>query len=305
MYNEFIANIKGDTHDFHCITEAMYVNIRDSAIKIFNHYNGIINRIIPAELTIEMTTPLPKAKLMGSRYYPNRVYLYLSNILKAADGNIHAVITLIVNTIIHELYHIDQSVICQRCINDKQYVTQIETEVEFMVYSYIMNNKESVTKVAKDAFSWALGTNDNFMITYIGANEVTTAADIFNNGVYLYNRVNNIYDHILIGIKNILFNHPKCDDIMQQIYNILANGIPFAIVINDDPLVITDYDDEGDLCIVDMNDINMYMYNTYFKYDMVYYALDDIYIDDFGHYKALYVKDIDANNLMCSLVNKK
>ena len=105
---------------------------------VWNYYNGKINVIIPAILEIDYSYD-ESSTMVGIQYYPDLVIIYPIQMIKIFHNNIHLLLQSIIETIIHELYHIDQFKLESQTTNP-EYVNIIERQVEFQTNCYIMNN---------------------------------------------------------------------------------------------------------------------------------------------------------------------
>ena len=112
--------------------------------KVFNYYNGKINKNINAVLKIDwMAYPSSiKRYEVGNRIYPNWVIVYVGNIEKCCT-TYGDMLREIIDTIIHELFHVDQ------CINslkmsDANYVNHIENAVQAMTTKFIIDNIDDI-----------------------------------------------------------------------------------------------------------------------------------------------------------------
>ena len=109
---------------------------------VWNYYNGKINVIIPARLEIDYSY-YESSTTVGIQYYPDLVIIYPMQMIKIFHNNTHLLLQSIIETIIHELYHVDQFKLESQTTNP-EYVNIIERQVEFQTNCYIMNNMQDI-----------------------------------------------------------------------------------------------------------------------------------------------------------------
>ena len=61
--------------------------------------------------------------------------------------------SMLLVTIIHELYHVDQYIVPSRLEYDQEYVKSIEFPVEFMTWCYILNHEYEISQFIDFNFS--------------------------------------------------------------------------------------------------------------------------------------------------------
>lgn len=111
--------------------------------KAFDYFNGRVNKInYPAILHIDW---IPCFDVDGSCRLPNVITVYPSDLLEDYidydDFKIE-----IIKIIIHELFHIDQTIDYIRYIDDQDYSKYIEDAVESQTYLYIKSNMYEINK---------------------------------------------------------------------------------------------------------------------------------------------------------------
>ena len=111
--------------------------------KVFNYYNGKINTIVPAKLIIKWNY-MDNRTAIADTSSPNIIYVYPEKCYNISDKSEYDFYVIIVEAIIHELFHVDQVIDRYRSNYDMDYRQQIETAVEYQVVSYIMNNKDEI-----------------------------------------------------------------------------------------------------------------------------------------------------------------
>lgn len=109
---------------------------------VWNYYNGKINVIIPARLEIDYSYD-KSSTMVGIQYYPDLVIIYPMQMIKIFHNNTHLLLQGIIETIIHELYHVDQFKL-ESQITNPEYVNTIERQVQFQTNCYIMNNMRDI-----------------------------------------------------------------------------------------------------------------------------------------------------------------
>ena len=104
--------------------------LTDFIVKAFNYYNGKINQVnYPARLEIQW------ANLHGSYQaaytsLPNKLCINAQLIFNYYENNIAQIYYEILESIIHELHHMDQIIDYSRVKYDIDYVNYIECAVE-------------------------------------------------------------------------------------------------------------------------------------------------------------------------------
>ena len=230
-------------------------------VDVFNYFNGRVNTFQKARLFINwcnmMNTPNG-----GVTTNPNCVTIYPNVIRRYSDSQINISIAVI-QTIIHELYHIDQCIIYDKLIIDYDYLNMIENAVEINSVSYIYNHQNEINKI--------FGINMNISSDYITK--------------YMYNYIgNNIYyhrqkyiDHLLSVFESItnmqIYNEQK-DTIISFMNNPKTKII---LCINGEEITIKEKNS-----LQDVNILNDWLYDNYFSrnirsnIDIKYYNKFDI-----------------------------
>ena len=221
---------------------------------VFNYYNGKINTFQLAILDINWAN-LYDSNNAGTTTSPNKVIIYPNVILRhVKDINIFKDIVL--NTIIHELYHIDQFILYPM-LNNPAYRNRIENAVEFMVATYQANHTVEISSLLGHNFCidnralnayinrYADGNiynrckfkdhlcsvidaliNDTYRTQYV-INEITQQ---FNNPISrIYLNINNECDYV-IKDKDLIIDVDEFNDILNKnIY--LTNLVPIFNVL--------------------------------------------------------------------------
>lgn len=224
---------------------------------IFNQYNGLINICVPAELEVSAITM--NGNKAGDTVYPNKVIIYPVNIYNFYKYNTKACIVCIVETVIHELFHIDQLINTTILPTNINYCNEIESAVDFMVYSFINNNLDMIVSNTNSIFG-------KEVISKFDLVQYCTSLNRFNavNNFSWYNR-KNIYDHIIIGVINMVGSDYGSTLIGKLIERFETQSKNVLFEINGDILPIL-YTDAFDWYIVDINTYNKFIYDSYFKF---------------------------------------
>ena len=230
---------------------------------VFNYYNGKINKFnYPAKLIVEWTTNESR-EILGSSKLPNIVMIYPQVLIdylfdtypyeKITElGVISDMKCWIIDTIIHELYHIDQCIDYTTYVSNHQYQMRIESAVEVATAIYILNNKMEIynkfgVRVFDDSsYREIISNQDKCFYPYY-------RLDIINHLYFIISPmiVDNYGDFTLFGFSNneITFLYDILKDPKYDI-SISINGVSFNIRING--------------IFANMFDINEYFYNTYY-----------------------------------------
>lgn len=216
--------------------------INEFITKVFNYFNGKVNRFQLARLTInwcEMQISCNGAITTN----PNQVIVYPRVLKRFSNSNDQFIFNIIL-VVIHELYHVDQNTIFDR-MSDPNYLKMIEDTVEVQSMSYMYNHINEISK--------EFGLN-----LHLISNNVTEYLNYYSDG-YLYTRKKYI-DHLfsmiadMIGYCELL----NIKDRLLQYYNDPKSVI--GITINGKSILIK----YGD-ALTDINVLNDFMYNTFYK----------------------------------------
>ena len=197
-----------------------YNNLNNFIKAVWNYYNGRINVIIPARLNVsyvcgeDVNNPIA-GKVAGRRRYPNTVDLYPNIIIDIRKANENIVMQEIIETIIHELHHIDQFILDSQSYNE-DYVNNIEWQVEFQTISYILNNINDIY------YNFGVVMDTKFY-----GNRLISVTQNYQQ----YERASEI-DHIILGIDSMLMDNELAYPIMKtmtETYNDTNKDINYII----------------------------------------------------------------------------
>ena len=203
---------------------------------VFNYYNGRINTFNRAVLKIEwVITP---SRIIGQTRNPNIVTIYPLVIFYISDEK--TMKYLIIESIIHELYHIDQNINYRMMVSNRKYLYSIESAVEKQTNLYILNNSNEIYNI------FGVSIIDGYQIYKINQ---------FNDGVYIKK---NWYDHIINMISEIFIINNLPNDLENNIRNTNKN---INIRINNDMIIL-----RSNTKLLSIENINNFFYDKYFKY---------------------------------------
>lgn len=257
--------------------------IESYIIKIFDFYNGIINAYVPAVLRIEWAD-LRSSSNGGTTSNPNIVTIYPS-VIKRFAKNDYQYFYLILETIIHELFHIDQIIDYVRMTYDNQYVKYIEYAVETQTALYISNHKNEICQ----EFGLDIRSDLNY---YRGLIEYYSMG-------YTYHR-KNYATHLICVLKEILeysgvFDHEYLFNFIEQIIDNALGSI--TVIINDSKLVITKNGFNTNLSVVNNFFYDNYFYGEYREYSTAMY---DLYHDKESDSTDIVIEiKASIKNIMC------
>lgn len=217
--------------------------------KVFNFYNGRINTFNPARLQIEWIYNSTNAA--GQTKNPNIILIYPLIIAKYSDSE-YQFYYILLETIIHELYHIDQIIDYPLMVFDNYYLARIECAVEEQTNIYLANNKQEIF--------------ENFGIDVNMVNN-TILANINKYAGVLYHRKRSI-DHLFVILKEV--------DALSITKNNLK-GILYEYNINNISIIIND-----EVCNTNIDNINLindFFYHMYFKYTLLQNVNMNIFIE--------------------------
>lgn len=226
--------------------------------RVFNYYNGRINTFNKAVLKIEwVITP---NKIIGQTRNPNIVTIYPLVVYYIAQNDF-MMKYLLIESVIHELHHVDQVIDYSKMIYDKQYVHVIESAVEKETNIYIINHYDEIQIM----FDIDPSILKQFQLYKI--NE-------FNSGVYIKRDYNT---HILSLVQEIMSIIPK--DVESQI---LETNKTIILEINNESFIL-----RGKGYLIDLFSLNQILYEKYFKY-IIYnkYAINYYITDSEIHIKC-------------------
>lgn len=263
----------------------MYILNRDNTIKfirkVFNYYNGIINRFCKARLIVNwsMRCNSPNGATTSN---PNIVTVF-PLVMNRFVNNEFQFYYVIFESIIHELYHIDQCIDFIRMTVDHLYKDQIESAVEIQTKIFMASHrKEILENFGLDISSI---TNDYYR-------ERIKGYDIYN---YPYKR-KRIIDHWFYVLREVIHN---ADDLLNLYNNVLEGIVNFntklSIEINNNKFIIFDSNDNNQF-ISDINEFNCFMYFNYFYYT---YRNGDYTIDYYINGDINIIVNFIAKQIMC------
>ena len=233
--------------------------------KVFNYYNGKINIVnCPAVLKIEWALLYNRSEA-GYTKDPNIVTVNPMIIMRNCNTETDFYI-LALETVIHELYHIDQVIDYFKLVSDPSYRIKIEQAVEIMTANYLINHSDDI------ALNFGL-------YVYDPAHYEAVIRVWGNYDSWHYDRLK-YYDHIFSLINLPLRMAGYSDDTMKNLYSIIktsteTNNGKILFNINNEPIVVQNNDMK-----VSITDINKYFY---FKYrNCTAYSITDASIINDG-----------------------
>ena len=211
--------------------------------KVFNFYNGRINVCNPATLYIEWAE-LRSSSNGGTTLNPNIVVIYPSVIKRYAANRFHF-FYLILETIIHELFHIDQVIDYLRTVYDIEYLKYIEYAVETQTALYIVDHRQEICQ----KFGLDISADSDF---YRGLINKYSMGNTYHRKDYI--------THFICILREILGYSGLFDHDYEAIKNNIQSRSGAIIVkINNNVIEIQ----RGDK-LASINDINNFFYSNYF-----------------------------------------
>lgn len=212
--------------------------VEEFITKIFNYYNGRINIINPARLEISYVRD--DVNVGGHSKMPNVVVVYVNNIRNKTTDELNFKY-LMVNIIIHELFHTDQ-LLYYSLYGNRDYYDEVEGAVEFMVEQYIANHMNEIAGLLNANVNNSYAMNPN-LYKYAGRYIRRT-----------------FMDHVFILIDSLkAFDIESTKRISNKIMNYHKNNYNIRLQIND---IVID-----DIIHTNINVLNDIVYNAYFKYN--------------------------------------
>ena len=219
--------------------------VEDFIHKVFNYYNGRINRIIPSFINIEWA--LYDITTMGITYTSKTVTIYPMVIAKYSKGNKHFKLNIIMS-IIHELYHVNQYIEYSQMHYRKDFENSVEFPVEFMTWCYITNHEYEIATL-----SGGCTYNDNTLNSCIS---------IYSAFKYGYYRIRSIDDYIFTVVDDILRSRSdyNANDFKPIFYECI-NKQDVSLSINDNNIIV-----KSNGVYNDIQEIQKFVYNNYSMY---------------------------------------
>ena len=242
------------------MTKEQYENF---IIKVFDYYNGKINIFNKARLVLNWASTNVTQRA-GFTRLPNIVMINAGSMMSYVDsdntyekdsfGYIQFLYCITLETIIHELYHVDQIIYYKSYDKDVNYNTYIENAVEFMTHSYIANNVQDICYRFGIIVSYEIVIEN--MNRYLG---------------YYYQRKDINY-HISTIIADIV-DYVEMDTLM----NVLANPKGHVVIAFDDDVYHLKYETD----YMPVEEVNELFTRLYYKYDFKEYYSKIIYTDNY------------------------
>lgn len=233
--------------------DGLTVDVDDFTKYLFDIFNGRINICNPAVLEIKHTPYYCYREAYGTAVYPNIVTIYACTIIM--DGlALKVILAQILQSIIHELYHIDQFI--NNKIDTTQYNYEIEFAVEFMTYTYIRSNWNTLIDTLNYYLSCEYFTKKDFYF------------DSYNYDVYMASDTNLCYnrkdlpDQILLGILNATGTTELTDNLSEYLRD---NKSEVFYTINDQELLVKTISD-GAPIYINLFEYNKFIYDNMYKY---------------------------------------
>lgn len=221
-----------------------YNKINTFIYKVFNYYNGKINTFCKANLFIEWVS---KSLIVGTTRNPNVITIYPMSAIKYAN-NEYELYYILLESVIHELYHIDQIIDFPRMMLDKYYMAQIECAVESETNIYLANHRQEIY--------------EQFGINVYMNSKLISNIDKFSLSRYHRKRLSDHIIGILREINSSLNFKIDINTLSKKIIDLLNNnGIIYIILNNKSIINFNNY-----CCNIDIN--NKILYDEYFKYEI-------------------------------------
>ena len=218
--------------------------------KVFNYYNGKINIfnnncILKIDWAYRGTS-----SCVGFSRNPNIVIIFPMVMIRYSNSANH-LLTIIVETIIHELYHCDQIIDYSRMNNDKEYILSIEHPAEIQTLIYVINHTNEIA----EQFGLYLNTDPEEYKLYITMHE---------NGYFYYRR--RYVDHIFIMLSEISrTSFAEMYYAISSINDMLVNNHGTIVIsFNNNKYLIQDNDYK-----IPLQKLNEIFYNEFFQYPYI------------------------------------
>lgn len=265
-------------------------SIEQFCYKVFNYYNGRINMFnYPAILRIEWAT-LNSKTYSGVTTNPNIVTIYPNIISRYApcvgpntEFNIYY---MVLETIIHELYHIDQIIDFPRTIVDAQYNEYIENAVEVQTAIYIANHTQEIMEQFGIMIEPRDGNFQSMILKY-------------ETGAHYHRK--KYADHIFMLVKELLcgVDGSVLNDISIIIRSNIADRAGSMIITTNTGKSFTIQNNDF---IADVESVNRFLWDNYYQYS---YKLGEIGADyDKANRVLIICINTDNRNTMVKLAGR-
>ena len=251
-------------------------SINGFVAQIFNFYNGKINMCNKAKLLIDWAM-LPSKSVLGTSTNPNIVTIY-PRVVERYTHDAFDYHFCLLETVIHELFHIDQIIDYRRMVNDRVYMKSIEDAVETQTVLYLANH---LTELAQFGFYVQREYIDHRM-------KYCTYAP-YHRRKYL--------DHIFIIFTEMLPNAMSKED-SKKFYNNFEQcfkypDTSFVFNINGISLVV-----KGKDYTIDIDSFNKRIFDIFFKYNYRMAHVEYTIAEDCS---IIIDIRVDGSNMMCKL----
>lgn len=221
-------------------------SIENFIIHAFNYYNGRINYLNKAILKIEWGM-IYNFSNGGTTQNPNIVTIY-PKIIELYSDSPFQFYYITLETIIHELFHIDQIIDYPRMAVNNDYRIYIESAVEVQTYIYIANHVQEIL--------------EEFGISMLISKEVFREELLKRDFGYCYFR-RRYNDHIIIMLNEMIGGIINTDKIYRVINdNISTLTGKIVITLGDNSTII-----QEDKYLAPIDELNNFFYINYFQFD--------------------------------------
>lgn len=257
--------------------------VNNFVISVFNYYNGKINVINPAELDVDFLA-YRGTNAAGDFKLPDIVQVHTGTMWTIAN-NINEFRSLVVHTIIHELYHVDQVIDTFRLPGgdgDRKYRGFIEDNNEFMASSYVLQHQKEI--------------HDLFGVVF-NKFEINRYKRTYNEliGCTRYERVTYI-THLIQMLESYMQFKKETKDSIMEAFNRLDSF--FAIRVNDNFIVVKNY-----RILTPIMLINRFFWENVFCKDIITISISDaVEEDEDGYTYVIRIEITDAYDNMCRIV---
>jgi hypothetical protein len=272
--------------------EFNYNEINEFCYRVFNYYNGKINKFnYPAVLFVEWSHNTRDRA--GDHHEPNIIRVFpnslIQDINEVIEDDTYAKQTtlrfLLLETIIHELYHVDQLLSFPADYLDTGYADRVEKEVELQTTIYLANNRQDIL----DKFG---------VLAIVGSNDVNLAVQ---HRYASYHR-RRFVDHIARILQIILYVNGCKIASLEPIDNAIRKNIEtctghIIVHVGDKVLVIQDGTYNAPI-----QDVNQFLFEHCFRYDFSIGGDIKVTCSTNGQLD-IYINTMNRRN-MCKLLNQ-
>lgn len=241
-----------------------YSNI---AIETFNQFKPLLikfNNSIQIKICYLTLNKFGLSNLSEVVIYINSIYNNYYKMYSDYNQRRNVIITFIINTVIHELLHVEQYVNANNYNSNPLYANNIEDQVKYLSWKIMIDNKKELESRFNFNFSMELYDNSN-SLSPRDYNRYISESDIYQN-ILLNMKINNDTIDLILSMKNVKFT-----------FIINSNHYESIIIKEDDKYVNTETAINLFSLFIFTGNRYSYFIKTKMDYGMIYHVIFDIH----------------------------